>query len=599
MHAMIGSGKKASRDNTPILTTLFEVPAVTVHPAPNGCRLQTMRWLILAGIFLLAATTFFTGINWGLPSRESDPILFGSKTPWTGQQIMDLAGAWDTTGNRGADIAMHPLDSSERNQPILLNDTDAKRAEIVRRYRLYSNQPDEMITFRSLSRMKPGELDLDPRMYQYGGLWIYPIGLILKIASIAGLVTLRPDLAFYLDHPEAFARFYLVARLYAAVWGMVGVAAVYALGREWTGEFLVGATAAGLYAAMPVAIDLAHEAKPHLPGAVLVMIAIWAAMRYARTGLTRWWMIAGASAGAAMGMVLTGYVAFAVLPVMALLRPMSWKNRCGITAGATLIAIAIFTISNPYLPYNLLLHRQVLHSNVGNYGTFYQPRFTISGIVLAARLLIAGTSPVVATLGALCLIASIGFLPVRGWLLAVPAIIVLIQFVLLADGKSAEYARFALLPDIIAAVMTAALIARLKIKPRERVLAAAWFVGATLYFGLRYDLNFIADGWPNSTRRLAAQSIDSQQPGSSSIGVWAEPAPYCLPPIDLFHWRLFLLPRGSMSGEPGQIVVRPVDDLSAAPIVAESIRPQTEPSRAASPISWANKPFEIVQFRQP
>ncbi len=68
----------------------------------------------------------------------------------------------------GADIAKHIL--TDRDQPIVLNDTDVKRAEIVRRFRLYSEQPDEMITFRALSRMKPSHLDFDPRFYQYGGL---------------------------------------------------------------------------------------------------------------------------------------------------------------------------------------------------------------------------------------------------------------------------------------------------------------------------------------------------------------------------------------------------------------------------------------------
>ena len=106
-------------------------------------------------------------------------------------------------------------------RPIVMNETDAQRAEIVRRFRLYSCQPDEMITFRSLSRMKPGSGDFDPRFYQYGGLWVYPVGALLKAGSLFGIVTLRGDLAYYLDHPEQFARFYIVARLYAAQVGQL------------------------------------------------------------------------------------------------------------------------------------------------------------------------------------------------------------------------------------------------------------------------------------------------------------------------------------------------------------------------------------------
>ena len=82
---------------------------------------------------------------------------------------------------------------------------------------------------RSLAGMKPGQLQLDPKLYQYGGLWVYPVGALLKVGSILGFIKLTPDLAFYLDHPEEFARFYVVARLYSAAWGVVGAWAVFML----------------------------------------------------------------------------------------------------------------------------------------------------------------------------------------------------------------------------------------------------------------------------------------------------------------------------------------------------------------------------------
>ena len=79
-----------------------------------------------------------------------------------------------TIRSAGADVAVEG--SIDRSRLIELNDTDEKRAQLVRRYRLYSDQPDEMITLMSLAQMHPGKLDFDPRLYQYGGLWIYPVG---------------------------------------------------------------------------------------------------------------------------------------------------------------------------------------------------------------------------------------------------------------------------------------------------------------------------------------------------------------------------------------------------------------------------------------
>jgi hypothetical protein len=567
--------------------------------------------LILAGIFLLGLVTFFTGINWGLPSRDSDLFLFGSHKPWTGEQIMALAGDWDQSAGRGADIAMHPL--VNRDQPILLNNTDEKRAEIVRRYRLYSAQPDEMITFRSLSGMKPGRLKLDPRMYQYGGLWIYPVGGLLKLASMLHLVQIRTDLAFYLDHPEAFARFYLVARTYSALWGLLGIAVVYALARECGGQFSVGATAAALFVSMPVVIDLAHEAKPHLGGTVLILLTILAAMRYVRTGLCRWWVFAGIAAGAAMGMVLTGYVAFAVLPVMAIAAERGATKQFQRTVLAGLVGLAAFALLNPYFILNLLFHRQLLHSNVGNYGTFYKPALSIAALKITAVSIMEGTSPGLTVMGVLAFVV----IAVRGWqlrrreaknapgtaprpvsrfwFLVVPSVAVVIQMVLLAQGKTAEYGRFALLPDVALSIAAAVLIGSLQMKPRDRDMIAVLLVAGTLFFGARYDANFVRDGRPDSTRRRAAVALDTYSQVAQTLDVFSEPAPYCLPPVDLFTWRIVLVPPAQLTEiPPGSVVVRPIDAEEKLPSGIRRYKSLFEPEPLPSPISWANKPFEIL-----
>src|SRR5690349_5350091 len=143
-------------------------------------RLLPVLGLVCAGAWFLA------GITWGLPSRRADAYLFGDPSKaWSGKQIIELAGGWEENANRGADVDVNPIAARER--PVVLNATDAQRAEIVRRYRLFTYQPDEMITFRALGQMRPAERQLDPRLYQYGGLWIYPVGGLLKVASLLKL----------------------------------------------------------------------------------------------------------------------------------------------------------------------------------------------------------------------------------------------------------------------------------------------------------------------------------------------------------------------------------------------------------------------------
>ncbi|MEA2734002.1 MAG: hypothetical protein QOE14_453, partial [Humisphaera sp.] len=244
-------------------------------------------------ISLLAALVLFLpGINWGLPSRAVDPFLFGDEPVWTGEKIRSLVPT--DSAARGADVDANPI--ARGAEPVPLNADDRQRAEIILRYRLYSYQPDEMITFRSLAHIK--ENRGDPRLYQYGGLWIYPVGALLKIADVVGLVEVRGDQAFYLNQPEQFGRFYVVARAYTMFWGLIATAAVFWIVRRLTGSLIIAAAGAICFAAMPVVVNIAHEAKPHLPGLALTLLAVIAAAKYVDGGRTKWSILAGMFCGA-------------------------------------------------------------------------------------------------------------------------------------------------------------------------------------------------------------------------------------------------------------------------------------------------------------
>src|SRR4051812_138981 len=105
---------------------------------------------VIVLVLVAASAAFLPGCNWGLPSRAADSYLFGDRAPWSGAQINALAPS--DAGTLGADVDANPI--ADRSRVVVLNQTDAQRAEIIRRYRLFSSQPDEMITFKSLSRIR-------------------------------------------------------------------------------------------------------------------------------------------------------------------------------------------------------------------------------------------------------------------------------------------------------------------------------------------------------------------------------------------------------------------------------------------------------------
>ncbi|MDB5332349.1 MAG: hypothetical protein JWP03_3500 [Phycisphaerales bacterium] len=642
--------------------------------------------LALPILLALASCVFLTGIQWGLPSRSADAFLFGGAEPWPGQKIVALAGGWEEHAHLAADVAMNPL--TRRDTVLVLNDTDAKRAEIVRRYRLFSYQPDEMITLRALAGMKPRQGQLDPKLYQYGGLWVYPVGALLQAASKLGFVQLRPDVAWYLDHPQEFGRFYIVARFYTAIWGLAGVVAIYRIVARIVGGWIFPSLAALCFMLMPVVVNAAHEAKPHLPGAVLMLLAVLAAARYVETGTRKAWLMAGALCGAAVGMVLTSLPVMLILPGMVLLRPTPWRERMRIVLLTGFLATGVYLATNPYVGINLLWHRDILRSNFGNNlangSAIYHRGAEGSALADGCWMIAAGMSPVLAIVGAAGALA-LGMRAVRlrdrtdgdairrratGLLLALPAAAGAVQFFAFAAGKQAEYARFALLPDIFLAVEAVVGVATFvtgsfsvsitfgregrgerkgsrvqgfkgsrvgaherltpstfepskapyparmstpKSNPLPRVRdpirapvpdpqepsgifhrthtsrasvgVLALLILTSAFPGLLYLRGFIRDSRPETSRIAAARLLQIQnEHGARTLALWAEPAPYCMPPVDLFGWEVLLVPAGTTPASAADVCVRTAD------------APGGRTWRglfASTPVSWADKTFGV------
>ena len=578
---------------------------------------------VLVALTIIAAAVFFTGIHWGLPSHAADPYLFGTLAPWTGQEILKLAGDRNVDPTRGADVSLHPI--TDRTQTIWLNETDRQRAEIVRRYRLYTYQPDEASTLMSLAGMNPRAGNFDPKLYQYGGLYIYPVGVALKLGSLLGLIDLKSNVAYYLDHPEAFGRFYVTARLTVALWGIVGVWVVFSLTQRLT-QGLIFPTLASLgYVFMPVVVNMSHEAKPHLPGAILMLLTVSMAEIYVRTGRPRWAILAGAVAGAAMGTVVSSLLAFSILPVMVLLRREAGRQGMLLTLQAIGAGIIVYFITNPYVAINLISNRAVLRSNLGNTTNMYHVGGWIGGIQNAVALLAEGASPGVLLGGIIAIAAMVSrsgnskvltalttathpankhTIPL---LLAAPAGLQCIQFMALAAGKPGEYGRFAIFLDVTLLMLAMNGLDRLSRafadRRRVSVLVGMALMGSIGIFGARYLIGFVRDCQPLTSRLLAAQRMRSElESGARSIALWAEPAPYSFPPVDLFQYRLLLVPpdaRFSLSNGPADVVTPRTDapvfpiELTANQRIAATVPPRLF---AAPAISWADRSFCILRI---
>lgn len=570
--------------------------------------MKESRWLLIP--MLVAMAAWLPGIDWGLPTRQTDAALFGQRAPWTGAELLSLLPAEDPEASRGADVDATPIASSAR--PVLLNGSDPDRAVIVRRYRLQSRQPDEFINFKAIADMARRG-DFDPRLYQYGGLWLYPLAAALKAASIVGLIQLRPDMAFYLDHPDAFGRFYVTARLFSVAWGLLGVFAVCWIVRGLTDRRLLAALAGIGFAMLPIVVNAAHEAKPHLAGTALMLLSVVPATRFVERGYWRDAVLAGLTCGAAAAMVVSAVLGLIILPVMAMLRRDEARRRLLALLLSLACASTLYAATNPFVLYNLAARPELLGSNLGNSTAMYSIGF--AGLGRAITLLDAGGTIVLLVMAVVGLI-GLSFRP-RGracrsssddtadslvrsatdgghptarnasdhavfLLLSAPSLLVLAQFILLAHGKPTEYARFALLP--LSWMLVVSVIGLHRVLPQDAWshLLSALLVGYIAVLGGLQTAEFVRERTSSPPDDVAPLSKQA----AATVALAYEPAPWSCPPVDLFRHAIMLLPDRQLPDDPRSAGF----DLAIAP---GNLASQVGATRRLESFNWASNRWII------
>jgi hypothetical protein len=451
-----------------------------------------------------------------------------------------------------------------------------------------------------------------------------------------GYVELRSDLAWYLERPEAFGRFYVVARLYSAAWGAIGAGLIFVIVRRLTRDAFASFCAAIAFAALPVVVTAAHEAKPHLAGAVLMLWAVLKADDFVQGGRRRDGVWAGLLCGAASAMVVSMVVSFAVLPVMGLLRwrreriaaasgaapgsstldvrrstfaspssagplatienvelptsnaqPRSAGRHAWVMAPALVAGVLVYAATNPWVIYHVLFDRAIFRSNIGNTTAMYGAR-DIGGSFLHGLMLLAiaaGAMFAVAVVTALLVFAGRRKrLGARSWLLVTAGAAVLIYFFPLSGGKPAEYARFGIVPMAVLVIAFFAVAGRglfpLAGQRRWLSLAGVLLVAVS---GVPYVVNFVTDSGPHDTRTRTAErlALSAAEQGASRLKLWAEPAPWSSPPFDLWLWEA-VLDTGAVEADAAINIAEDAKAGSAA-VTGPFI----------TPISWANKPFAV------
>jgi hypothetical protein len=326
-----------------------------------------MRYKFWAPVAFFLITLFsFLGFDWGIVSSHRLRALGIDETPHLLEDIAQL------TREKGYSVNLHVAGHEEGLLELqyinyVLHLTwDKDREAYLRIYRHYlswSYSGDVATAFGPLSTMKPYRFDFNPHSFQYGGAFLYPLALTLKISSWMGYSHVVSDATYYIVQPLELRKLILAGRTLVVLMHLLTLILIYKTAKLWKGEW-VGILAVVLYLFLPGPISLARELKPHAYAVGWVMLSFYFSLRYLRQNRDLYWVISSIGAGLAAGSLLN-YGLAVLYPVLSICGGKREK-RVHHLIFSLLLASFTFLITNPYalLSYPILFQEMSVLNRV-------------------------------------------------------------------------------------------------------------------------------------------------------------------------------------------------------------------------------------------
>lgn len=511
--------------------------------------MTTSTKLFLAATVCIHIILCAAGLRWGLPGRErsayalspenATPEFFAAMKR-SRDDIYALSGGSPlgrtaTSGAQWVSSIEQTLGMQAGASFTRFAASSTTAANFVRPFMLRSNSTDEQMTISSLAGMKPEQLKLDPKMYQYGSLYIYGAGALLSLSAKLGLLMISPDITAYFSDPAKMAALFLAGRAANIPFAAGIVILTFLIGRKLFGT-RSGLIAALLCAVSPLLVFQAHIMKPYCIASFFALASMWYAIAITEEQSSAPALRSGVAAGLSMALMpLYGVVACAYMAA-ALQRKRAWKN-IGIAVSAQAV---VFAVCCPYffINFHAAMAEAVSTGNMYSFGlSLAAPLKAVAFNWLPHQPLIAG----------LCMCAGMGY----AFISRKPPVLTILAgsigptliFIWLIKNIEVSYhiSRFFVPWSIAGLILFAGLADR--IMARSRFIAFTLLAAVTLHtaaFSAVLVANFSADAGTSSTRLRAAQWIATNTGKNSSFGIIYLPEPAHMPPLDFLSHPLIL-----------------------------------------------------------
>lgn len=436
--------------------------------------------------------------------------------------------------------------------------TETGRAESLDlwmvRFKLYTVDADEVYSIIALARIRPAEFQFNPHYYQYGGAFLYPLGVYYFVLSKLGVLSIG-SLEQMLANPEMIDRVWIAGRaLVLFVTMLAGLVLYFALANIAPPPIALFGLA--IFYFCPATIMFSQVLKPHWYALLFTNIALWIMARaFVQGRLSRCSEIAlGIVIGLAVGSVVT-FGLFAVLLWGALLC-LVWKRQAPVHALmlVPVIAIIVSLATNPYY----VLDWQAWQIERSSAAAWFTPSLNFATLPLSLR------NTIMPGFGVLLTIVFIAVLirhllrptPTGLRLFGLGILAVIVAMAALNANQLEWRSNFRYFPYVLPLMIVFLAFASW---PYQKFILLLTMV-ATIIQAIPMKLAYFDENSDmHSTRLASAAWIDNNVPVDDPICIWTEtPAPFSLPPFRFDRhkinspdckWRVVL--DGNLELKPG------------------------------------------------
>ena len=456
------------------------------------------------------------------------------------------------------------------------------------RFKLYTVDVDEVDSVMALARIKPAQLQFDPHYYQYGGAFIYPLGLYYAVLSKLGVLSIG-SLDHMLNDPQAIDRVWIAGRAFVLLATAASAFLLYIALTQFAPRqiALLGLI---IYLFSPATVMFSQVLKPHWYALMFANAALLILARaFVQKRLMRASEVAlGIVLGLAVGSVAT-FALFAILVWGALLYLwrrgwIQWRPLILVPA----VAIVAWLITNPYY----ILDWQALKDEGAAHPEFYGARLNFD--LLLAFLRNSALAGFGAALIGICLAIVIRdvvrptAIGIR--LLGLGIVICMVAIATVTAANYEMHSHFRYIPYVLPLIVVFLAVQPVPYRTTILAIAAAGTVVQAIPMKLAY---FDENSDIHSTRLAAASWIDAHVPLDDAICISTETAPYSVPPFRFDRYKINL-PDCKWRVQIEGIVQTelPSDHWS----IAQQFRPRLSP--AAFPLVWENINPKITVYRK-